>query len=359
MAKIKKTDELEENLDKLTLLFGKGTVVTASSKKLENVKGWCKSGSLSLDIATNGKGIPKGGLCTCILGKESAGKTTLLLHIIAEEQKNNPESICAFCDIEGTLDLDYAKDAIGVDLDRLHLIDRESLLKANGIKDRVIISGEEWIEIACKLLSSNLYEIVGFDSVAALIPMTEITNGVSSAQIGRIAAMMSKAYRAINSALSGSKSAFIYLNQYRISPSGYGNPFIEPAGEAMKYLQALKIEISKSLDKDSNKEIHGTIIKGKITKSKVCRPYGEFEYYLELGKGIMPYYEIMNLSIENGVITKTGNTFTWRDSKLGVGQGQLEDFLQDNPEVLEEIKQELLAILFQIETPITEETSVS
>lgn len=354
MAKTKKTEELDENLDKLTALFGKGTVVTASSKKLTDVKEWCKSGSISLDLATNGKGIPKGGLCTCILGKESAGKTSLLLSIIGEEHKNNPNSLCAFCDVEGTLDLSYAESAFGIDLNRLHLIDRESLLKANGIKDRDIISGEEWIEIACKLLKSNLYEVVGFDSIAALIPMSEITNGISGGQIGRIAALMAKAYRAINSALSVSKSGFIYLNQYRMNPSGYGNPFIEPAGEAMKYLQALKIEISKSLDKDSTKEIFGTIVKGKITKSKVCSPYGEFEYYLALGKGIVPYYEIMNLSIEQGIIAKTGNTYSWKDAKLGVGQGQLEDFLQDNPEVLEEIKQELL---LKLNTPDVEEVS--
>ena len=220
------------------------------------------------------------------------------------------------------------------------------MLKANGIKDRDIISGEEWIEITCKLLKSNLYGIVCLDSIASLIPMAEIANGVAGAQIGRIAALMAKGYRAFNSALSVSNSGFVYLNQYRMNPSGYGNPYIEPAGEALKYLQALKIEISKSLDKDSNKEVFGTIVKGKITKSKVCKPYGEFEYYLELGKGIMPYYEIMNLSIDNEIITKTGNTYSWKELKLGVGQKQLEDFLQDNPEVLEQIKQELLVTLF-------------
>ena len=354
MAKKQKTEETNEKLLHLEALFGKGTIVTASSKKLTDVKEWCKTGSLTLDLATNGKGIPKNGMATCILGKESSGKTTLLLHIIAEAQKENPEAICAFCDIEGTLDLDYSSEAIGVDLDRLHLIDRESLLKVNGIKDRDIISGEEWIEIACKLLKSNLYEIVGFDSIAALIPMVEITNGVQSAQIGRIAALMSKAYRAINSALSASKSAFVYLNQYRISPGQYGNPFIEPGGEAMKYLQALKIEISKSLDKDTE-GIAGIIVKGKITKSKVCAPYGTFEYYLELGKGISPFYEVMNLGIEQEIITKMGNTYSYSDTKIGVGLGQVEEFLKDNPEVLEEIKQK---VLLQLNTTPKEETVV-
>lgn len=341
--KQEKVEELNEKLQKLEELFGKGTVIPASSIKLENVKEWTSTGSITLDLATKG-GIPKGGLCTCILGKESASKTTLLLSIIAQEQKKNPETLCAFCDVEGTLDLDYAENGVGVDLSRLHLIDRESLLKANGIKDRDIISGEEWIEIACKLLKSNLYEIVGFDSVAALIPMAEISNGVSGAQIGRIAALMSKAYRALNSALSVSKSAFVYLNQYRMNPGGYGNPFIEPAGEAMKYLQALKIEISKSLDKDTD-GVYGIIVKGKITKSKVCIPYKEFEYYVEFGRGIVQDYEIINLGIEHEVIKKTGNTYSWNESKLGVGQNQLEQFLKDNPEVMEEIKQQVLSKL--------------
>lgn len=340
MAKKQASVDFDENLKRLEELFGKGTVITASSKKLANVKEWTSTGSLTLDLATKG-GIPKGGLCTCILGKESASKTTLLLHIIAEEQKKNPEAICAFCDVEGTLDLEYASSGIGVDLNRLHLIDRESLLKTNGVKDRDIISGEEWIEIACKLLKSNLYEIVGFDSVAALIPMSEITAGVAGAQIGRIAALMSKAYRAINSALSVSKSAFVYLNQYRMNPGGYGNPFIEPAGEAMKYLQALKIEISKSLDKDTD-GAYGIIVKGKITKSKVCIPWKEFEYYVEFGKGIIPSYEVMNLAIEHE-ITKVGNTYSYGETKLGVGQTQLENFLNDNPELLKEIQEKVIA----------------
>ena len=153
MAKTKNKEEgLDESLKQLEELFGRGTIVVASNKQLDTVKEWTSTSSLTLDLATGG-GIPKGGKCTCILGKESASKTTLLLHIIAEDQKKG--NLAAFCDVEGTLDLEYAQ-AIGVDLTRLHLIDRECLLKANGIKDRDIISGEEWIEIACKLLKSNL-----------------------------------------------------------------------------------------------------------------------------------------------------------------------------------------------------------
>lgn len=353
MAKQKiEQQDLQKQLEEL---FGKGTVIGANQKQLETVNEWCSTGSITLDLACGGKGIPLSGKCTCILGKESASKTTLLLHIIANAQNKNKEALCAFCDVEGTLDLEYAK-SIGCDLSRLHLIDRESLLKANGVKDRDIVSGEEWIEIACKLLKSNLYEVVGFDSVAALIPMAEITNGVAGAQIGRIAALMSKAYRAINSALSVSKSGFVYLNQYRMNPGGYGNPFIEPAGEAMKYLQALKIEISKSLDKDTD-GVYGIIVKGKITKSKVSIPYKEFEYYVEFGTGIKPDYEITNAAIEFEIITKTGNTYSYNSNKLGVGLAQLETFMKDNPEFLEEIKQLVVKRLenpTESKSPITE-----
>lgn len=331
-----KKEEKTDLVKQLEELFGKGTIVSANDKHLEEVKEWVSTGSLTLDLACGGKGVPMGGKCTCILGKESSSKTTLLLHIIAEAQKKDENILCAFCDVEGTLDLEYSK-SVGVDLKRLHLIDRESLLKANAIKDRDIISGEEWIEITCKLLKSNLYSVVGFDSVAALIPMAEITAGVAGAQIGRIAALMSKAYRAINSALSVSNSAFVYLNQYRMNPGGYGNPFIEPAGEAMKYLQALKIEISKSLDKDTD-GVYGIIVKGKITKSKVCIPFKECEYYVEFGKGIMKSYEVISLAIEQEIIVKTGNTYSYKDSKLGVGMTQLEQFFNDNPEFLLEIE---------------------
>jgi len=348
MAKLKeKSSELDGQLEQLTLLFGKGTVITASSKKLETVKEWVKTGSITLDLACGG-GIPKGGKCTCILGKESASKTTLLLHIIAEDQKKG--NLAAFCDVEGTLDLEYA-EKIGVNLDMLHLIDRESLLKANSVKDRDIISGEEWIEITCKLLKSNLYGIVGFDSVAALIPMAEINSGMAGVQIGRIAALMSKAYRAINSALSVSKSAFVYLNQYRMNPGGYGNPYIEPAGEAMKYLQALKIEISKSLDKDTE-GVYGIVVKGKITKSKVGIAWREFEYYVEFGTGIVPDYEITNAAIEMEIITKKGNTYLYGENKLGVGMAQLETFMKDNLDFLEEIKSQ---VLYKLENPFKEE----
>jgi len=327
--KIEKKDLLDEMEEK----FGQGVMVTASSKISSFVKEWVQSGSFSLDLATGG-GFPKGGRCTCILGKESSSKTTVLLHAIANETKKG--NLCSFNDVEGTLDLDYAH-AIGVDLNYLHIVDDEKYLKTLGVKDRKTVSGEEWLELIAKQIESNIYSIVGLDSVAAFIPKAEIDSGLSGGRIAGVAAMAAKGYRLINSALKLSNCAFIYLNQFRMNPGNY-IPLTEPFGEAWKYLQSLKIEISKSLDKDTE-GVYGIIVKGKVTKSKVGTPYKPFEYYVEFGKGIIKSYEIINIAIELDIIQKTGNTYSYKESKLGVGRDQLDTCLHNNPSLLEEIEQ--------------------
>lgn len=315
------------NKENLEQLFGKGVVINAASVKDVEVKNYVKTGSLTLDIALAGKGIPKDGRCTCILGKESSSKTTLAQHIIAEDQKLGNR--CIFLDVENTFDLKYA-ESTGVNLEMLDIIDRESMLKSFGIKDRNIISGEEWITLLCKILESNLYGTVVLDSVAALIPISEITGGMNQVQIGRIGSMMAKAYRQINASLTASNSAFVYLNQYRMSPGQY-NPLVEPAGEAMKYLQSVKIEISKSLDKDVD-GVHGIFVKGKITKSKVCEPYKTFEYYVEFGKGICRDKEIFDIAVLKGIIVKGGAWFTLPEMEQKLqGEDKVIAFLNDNP----------------------------
>lgn len=338
MAKAKKTEQILEtrNNDVFSSMeekFGKGVMIKASTKKTEEVKEWVSTGSLTLDNATGGLGIPK-GKCTCILGKESSSKTTLAAHIIAEDQKKG--NFCCFLDAEDTLDLAYI-EAIGVDLDMLHIVDREGLLKALGVKDREVLSGEEWLGFACDVLKSNLYGTVVFDSVACLIPMAEIMQGIQGGRLAGVASMMAKAYRAINAAMTVSKSAFVYLNQYRMNPGGYV-PLVEPGGEAWKYLQALKIEISKSVDKDAN-GAYGIMVKGKITKSKVCIPYKTFEYYVEFGKGIIREKEVLDLSVQMGYIKKSGSWYSDdKGEKIGQGEDSVLKLLKDNPEYYKELE---------------------
>lgn len=339
MAKGKKQEvniELDEKLAELERFFGRGTMVKASDKKQEEVKEWVSTGSLTLDMATGGRGIPKGGKCTCIIGKESASKTTLALHIIAEDQKKG--ETCCFLDAENTLDLEYA-EAIGVDLDKLHIVDREKYLKILGITDRQMITGEEWLDLAGKVISSNLYGTVVLDSIASLIPAAEIQTGLSGGRLAGVASMMAKAYRYINGSLSSSRSAFVYLNQYRMNPTGY-NPLTEPGGEAWKYLQALKIDISKSLDKDDD-GTYGIYVKGKISKSKVCIPYKKFQYYVQFGSGISRVQEIVEVAEEMGFITRKGGWYTVDGSQIQ-GIEKVKQFFLDNPEYMNSIENQIV-----------------
>lgn len=338
----KKEKITEQELSTLEEKFGKGTIIKASDRQHETVKEWVSTGSLSLDLATSG-GIPKGGKCTCILGKEGSSKTTLALHIIAQDQAKGYDA--CFLDVENTLDLDYAA-ALGVNLDKLYLIDREYLLKSIGVKDREEIAGEEWLEFLCKVLKSNLYGTVVMDSIAALYPAAEIANGLQGGRLAGVASMMAKAYRAVNAALSSSKSAFVYLNQYRMNPGGYV-PMTEPGGEAWKYLQCLKLEIYKSVDKDDD-GAYGITVKGKVTKSKVCNPYKAFEYYVEFGKGIIREYEILSAAIDNDLVTKAGAWFYLKGKgKLAdqiakfQGEAAIIKFLKEDKEYTQELEKQL------------------
>lgn len=339
MAKAKTQEKnVDDVFEKLEAKFGKNVFLRARDAE-KDVSNWTSTGSLTLDIAIGGKGVPKDGRTTCILGKESSSKTTLSLHIIAEEQKKG--GLCAFLDVEDSLSTSYA-EKIGVDLDKLHLVDGQSLLKSLGVKDRTAVAGEEWLELTCKILEANIYDLIVLDSVAALIPLAEIANGIAGGRLAGVASMMSKAYRAMNAALSVSKTGFVYLNQYRMNPGGYV-PLVEPGGEAWKYLQDLKLEIFRSQDKDSEGSTQGLKIKGKVTKSKVGMPYNQFEYYLNLGEGIDKIKEIIGLSVESGAIEKGGPWYTVNGTKIQ-GEASVKQFLLDNPEYCLELENKIRGI---------------
>lgn len=327
----KKTNENSSFEDKIKALeekYGKGAIVTAN--QYDKVVGVTKTGSITLDKAIGIGGVPKGGKITQIVGLEQASKTTLSLHIISEEQKTGGK--CAFLDVEGTLDKKYAKN-IGVDLANLYLINPEKLKIDE-------ISGEQWLNICADLIESNAFNIIVLDSVAALTPRSEF-EGADTAGIGKLSRMLSQGFRLITAKLLKSNCGLILLNQYRINIGGYGNPYVSAGGESIKYYTALKIELSKSLDKTTD-GIQGITVKAKVTKNKFAPPYEMGEYYVEFGKGIVKEYEVIVAATEKEIITKTGNTYFYGEIKLGVGQKQLEEFLESNPELLEEIKQKVL-----------------
>lgn len=340
MAKTVETEELSIKLEKL---FGKGTIIKASNERFTDIKEITSTGSLTLDKATKVGGVPKGGLITQILGKESSGKTTLALHIIAEEHKKNDEAMCAFLDVEGTFDSGYAA-AIGVDLNRLHLVDQDMLIKHLKVEDktRKSVSGEEWLDVLIGLLNTKEYGIIVLDSVATLTPLQEIQNGIAGGgQIARLGSLLSRSLRGINAALAGSNTGLIMLNQYRISPGKYGNPFVEAGGEALKYYTALKIELSKSLDKDEDGK-YGIYVKAEVTKSKIGIPYGKCQYYIEFGKGIIRVREIFEIAVEAGIIEKGGSWFTLPGIETKIqGEDKVIQYLIDNPNFTKTIEANL------------------
>lgn len=343
MAKEVKEKTLSDKLSILEEKYGKNSVVKANSSTIERVKEVTSTGSLTLDMATTIGGVPKDGKITHILGKESSSKTTLSLHIIVEEQKKG--NVCAFLDVEGTLDLDYA-EAIGVDLNKLYIVNVNMLLKKKKDTEIQAISGEEWLELLCDLLDTREFGIVVLDSIAELCPMSELSAGIRAGGIAGIGRLMSKSLRTINAKLMPTNTGLIMLNQYRTNIGGYGNPFIEVSGEAMKYYTALKIEITKSLDKDSD-GVYGLDVKAKITKSKVGIAHKEAAYYVEFGKGIQRVNEVLTLAEEAGMFEKSGSHYSYKGTKLGNGFDNVLQVLKDNVELSAEIEQILMDKLKQ------------
>ncbi len=350
MAKVKENATFEDKMTKLEEKYGKNSVITAN--KLERISDYTPTGSISLDIATGIGGVPKNGKITYIIGKESSGKTTLLLHIIAEEQKKSPDAKCAFLDAENTIDVAYA-EAIGVDLSRLYILDVKALLKRKKPDELQKVSGEEWLQLACDLIETKEFGIVGLDSIAELCPMAELVAGLTSVGIAPMGRMLSKALRTITATLAPTNTGLVLLNQYRVSPGAYGNPYIDAAGEALKYYISLKIEISKKLDKDAD-GVYGLDIVAKITKSKVGIPHKEATYYIEFGKGIVRMYEILDLAEEHKVIKKTGSWYLSEDgeSKLANGREAMLLFLADNSEYYTDLECRVLEKLKQNKGPI-------
>ena len=338
MAKVKENKSFEDKMQVLEEKYGKNSIVKANSSTIERVKEVTSTGSLTLDLATGIGGVPKDGKITHILGKESSSKTTLALHIIAEEQKKG--NICGFLDVEGTLSLDYA-EAIGVDLDKLYIVNVEMLMKKKKPDEIQAISGEEWLEVLCDMIDTKEFGILVLDSIAELCPMMELSAGIRAGGIAGIGRLMSKSLRTINAKLIPTNTGLVMLNQYRTNIGGYGNPFIEVSGEAMKYYTALKIEITKSLDKDSD-GVYGLDVKAKITKSKVSIAFKEAAYYVLFGKGIQRTNEVITLAEDLGLFTKAGSHYSYKDAKIGNGYDNVVQFANDNPGWTEELETQVL-----------------
>jgi recombination protein RecA len=285
------------------------------------------TGSLSLDLALGVGGVPKGRIIE-IYGAESSGKTTLALHIIAQAQKKGGKA--AFIDSEHALDPEYAK-RIGVNLDNLLISQPDS--------------GEQALDIAEALVRSGQLDVIVIDSVAALTPQAEIEGEMGDQQIGLQARLMSRALRKLTAFISKTKTVLIFINQTRMQIRGmaYGNPVTTPGGKALKFFSSVRVELNRIAQIKKGEEIVGSRIKAKVVKNKVAPPFKIAEFDIYYSEGISLESDLINIGLKRGLIQKSGNTFYYKDKKLGSSLDSARLFLKENKPVAEEIYNNIIS----------------
>jgi len=322
-AQGEKQKSLQAALDEIREKFGEGAIMTLKDVKAVDVD-VIPTGCISLDMALGVGGIPRGRVVE-IYGGESAGKTTLSLHILAEAQRKG--GVAAFVDAEHALDPQYAK-RIGVNVNDLLISQPDS--------------GEQALQIVETLMKSGQVDIIVVDSVAALTPRAEIDGEVGDQQIGLQARLMSSALRKFSSIAAKTNTIIIFINQTRMKIGvTWGNPETTPGGMALKFYSSLRIELKRIGQLKHGEEIIGNRVKAKIVKNKVAPPFKVVEYDIYYNEGISQFSDVINTGMSLEVIKKSGTTIMFGEQKLGVGMEQSKQFLRDNPDVLENIKKEL------------------
>ena len=317
----KKNQALERAVSHIEKQFGKGAIMRLGTSVTLDVP-VISTGSLSLDLALGVGGVPRGRVIE-IFGPEASGKTTLTLHIVANAQKAG--GTAAFIDAEHALDSDYAK-RLGVDLDNL-LVNQPD-------------TGEQALEIAELLTRSNAIDVIVIDSVAALVPKTEIEGEMGDTHVALQARLMSQALRKLTAVISKSKTCIIFINQIREKIGVmFGNPETTPGGRALKFYSSVRIDIRRiGSIKDGDRDI-GSRVRVKIAKNKVSAPFRKAEFDIMFNHGISRAGDLIDLGIENQVVEKSGTWFSYGQIRLGQGRENAKKFIEQKPDLLQEIEQ--------------------
>ena len=322
MAKDDKLKSLKLAVDKLEKTYGKGTVMKLGEKQVADVE-TISTGSLGLDVALGIGGFPKGRVVE-IYGPESSGKTTLAIHAIAESQKNG--GIAAFIDAEHAFDKNYA-EALGVDTDNLLISQPDN--------------GEQALEIAEHLIRSGAIDIIVIDSVAALVPRSEIEGEMGDSKMGLQARLMSQALRKLTGTIGTTGTTCIFINQLREKIGVmFGNPETTTGGNALKFYASVRLDIRRSgpsiKDKESN--VVGNHVKVKVVKNKMAPPFRVAEFDIMYGQGISKCGEIIDIAVDFDIIEKSGSWYAYGGTKIAQGRERAKQFILDNPEVADEIE---------------------
>ena len=322
-----KLKALRLTMEKLDKTYGKGAVMLMGDKAVEEVE-IIPSGSLGLDIALGIGGYPRGRVIE-IYGPESSGKTTLTLHAIAEVQRKG--GIAAFIDAEHAFDRFYA-EKLGVKTEDLIISQPDN--------------GEQALEIADNLIRSGAIDLIIVDSVAALTPKAEIEGEMGESKVGLHARLMSQALRKLTATISKTNCTCVFINQLREKIGVmFGNPETTTGGNALKFYASVRLVIRRSTQIKDGDVAVGNRVKVKVVKNKVAPPFRTAEFDILYGEGISKVGEIVDLGVLTEVISKSGSWFSYGDTKLGQGRDGVKAVLKDNPELCEEIENQIVAKL--------------
>jgi len=321
-----KEKALELAISQIEKRYGKGSVMKLGVAMATPLVAAIPTGSLALDLALGVGGIPRGRI-TEIFGPEASGKTTLAQHIIAEAQKRG--GTAAYIDVEHALDPPYAANC-GVNVDDLLISQPDA--------------GEEALDITEALVRSGAIDVIVIDTVAALVPRAEIAGEMGDIHVGLQARLMSQALRKLAAAIAKSGTAVVFINQLREKVGIiFGSPEVTPGGRALKFYSSIRIDLRRMETIKGGTEAIGSRVKAKVVKNKVAPPFRSAEFDIMFGYGISKEGNLIDLGVEWGLVKKAGAFFSYGDIRLGQGRESAKQYLSQNPELAQEIEQQIRA----------------
>jgi len=319
-----KKKQLDLTVQQIEKTFGKGAIMRMDEAAYLAVAG-ISTGSLSLDLALGGKGIPRGRIVE-IFGPESSGKTTLALTIASHAQKDG--GVAAVIDAEHALDPSWARK-IGVNIDNLLVSQPDT--------------GEQGLEICELLVRSNAVDLVVIDSVAALVPRAEIEGEMGDASVGVQARLMSQAMRKLTGVIARSNCTVIFINQIREKIGVmFGSPETTPGGRALKFYSSVRIDVRRIGAIKEGDVTVGSRTRARVVKNKIAPPFRDAEFDIMYTEGISAAGDLLDLAVTCEVVQKSGAWFSYGDVRLGQGREASKQFIKDNPELFKDIRQKVL-----------------
>jgi recombination protein RecA len=327
-----KLKALKLTIDKIDKDYGKGSVMMMNEKGINEIEA-ISTGSIGLDTALGIGGVPRGRVIE-IYGPESSGKTTIATHIIAEAQKKG--GICAIIDAEHAFDSAYAQK-LGVDVDNL-LISQPDY-------------GEQALEIADRLILSGALDVVVIDSVAALVPKSELEGEMGDSKMGLQARLMSQALRKLTATIHKTNTICIFINQLREKIGVmFGNPETTTGGNALKFYASVRLDIRRMSQIKDGDEAIGNRVKVKVVKNKVAPPFKAAEFDIIFGEGVSKTGEIIDMGVDLAIIQKSGSWYSYNSDKLGQGRDAVKNLLLDNPGMANEIEAKIRQKIKEIQS---------